>query len=270
MLLPNDMMLGDADHSGVPDVAVGRFLATDATELSCMVAKTVIHDRKHPWNQAVLVADWDGEGADYFDFSGYVCEFSEELSTANWNTDVYSCSTVSGFCEIWNSFYEVDVRDNLQEGRDLFYYLGHSSDTMIGRSSSLGCYLVKTSDMINADWSYAPLAFGMGCRMGRYTSLDVVNLSSCLMETAVKNPSSGFSAVISSSGYLYRGEARTLTELFSDEVNLYGAKRLGDAWTAVLDQFGAAGLSHIEHTVLLGDPSMPVYKPRYPTVIKLR
>ena len=208
LLLPNDMMLGDADDSGVPDVAVGRFLATDATELANMVAKTVNHDLKHPWNNAVLVSDWNGEAPDYFNFSGVVSAFSSELSAGGWNTDYYYCSSSSGFSVIWKYFYGVDAWDNLQEGRDFFYYLGHSSDTMMGHSGSPGGYLMKNADLINADWSYAPPAMCLGCRMGRYTSLDVVNLSSCIMEAAVKNPSSAFSSVISSAGYMDLNEAR--------------------------------------------------------------
>jgi hypothetical protein len=90
------------------------------------------------------------------------------------------------------------------------------------------------------------------------------------METAVKNPSSAFSSLISSAGYITFGDAKALSDLFSDEINLYGAKRVGDAWVAALDQFGAGGVADISHTVLLGDPSMPVYRLRYPTILKIK
>ncbi|MFO7936382.1 MAG: C25 family cysteine peptidase [Kiritimatiellia bacterium] len=269
LLLPCDMMLGDADRGGVPDVAVGRFLATDAAELSNMVAKTLTHDLKNSWNRAVLVSGLGGEEYAYYNFSGFVSDFSCELASAGWNTNLYSCSIASGFSGFWKNDYAVDVWDEFMAGRDFFYYLGHSSDTVMGHSESSGGFLLKSVDLQYAEWDYAPFAFCMGCRMGRYTSLDVVNLTSCLMETAVKNPSSAFSAVITSSGYVYPGEAQALTELFSDEVNLYGAQRLGDAWCAALEQTGADDLAHIEHVVLLGDPSMPLYKPYYPTVFKL-
>ncbi|MDA3926727.1 MAG: C25 family cysteine peptidase [Kiritimatiellae bacterium] len=270
LLLPNDMMLGDADSNGIPDVAVGRFLATDSTELSHMVAKTVNHDLNHPWNRAVLVSDWNDYDGHFSNFSGATTAFSDDLSSGGWNTDVYHCTSDIGFGPIWDYMYDVDALDNLQDGRDLFYYLGHSSDTLMGHSSADHKYILNNSRLSSADWSYAPFAMCLGCRMGRYTSLDVVNLSTCIMEVAMKNPSSAFSGSISAAGYLTYGDAKALTELISDEINLYGAKRIGDAWSATLDQYGSGNLADIQHVVFLGDPSMPVYKPRYPTIFKLR
>ncbi len=270
LLLPNDMMLGDADNNGVPEVAVGRFLATDSSELSNMITKTVNHDSAHPWNRAVVVSDWDYALNFSFNFFSVASGFSGELSASGWNTDYYYCSSDTGFGPIWNYMYVVDAWDNLQEGRDLFYYLGHSSDTLMGHAGNPGQYLLKNEDLAKADWPYSPLAICLGCRMGRYTSLDVVGLSTCIMETAMKNPASGFSSVISTAGYISFGDAKVLTELLSDEINLYGAKRVGDAWTAALGQIGAADLADIQHTVLLGDPSMPIYKPSYPTILKIK
>ena len=271
LLLPDDLMLGDADQDGVPEVAVGRFLATDATELANMVAKTVGHDRNHPWNRAVIVGDWNGPPDFYYNFSGVCEDLRDDFDAAGWHTDYYYCASDTGFNLIWkNTYYETGLWYDLQEGRDFFYYLGHSSDTVMGHASSSGKYILNLSRMSAADWAYSPPALCMGCRMGRYTSLDVVGLSSCLMESAARNPSSAFSLLISSAGYMSFGDARVITELLSDEINLYGARRIGDAWTAAFDQFGAANLADVKHTVMLGDPSMPVYKPLYPTVIKLK
>lgn len=273
LLLPNDMMLGDADGNGVPDVAVGRFLATDASELSNMVFKTVAHDMKHSWKQAVVVSDWNGIYGQptYYNFEAYCSDLATEYVNGGWSTTHYHCATETGFNLIWkNTYYETGVWYDLQQGRDFFYYLGHSSDTLMGHASSSGKYLLSNSRLSTADWSYAPFAMCMGCRMGRYTALDVVNLHTCLMETALKNPSSGFSCLISAAGYLTFGDAKEISDLISDEINLYGARRLGDAWTAAMDQMGAAGLADIKHIVLLGDPSMPLCKPRYPTLIKIK
>ncbi len=279
LLLPNDMMLGDADNSGVPDVAVGRFLATDAAELAGMVAKTVAHDRKHPWNRAVLVADWNGPPSAYYNFSGAVQSFRNDLAGAGWNTDYYYCESDGGYTLVWkNSYYETGVWYDLHDGRDFFYYLGHSSDTVMGYGSSTGKYILKEKRdrpadygiVEESDWRYAPFAMAMGCRMGRYTSLDLVNLRPCIMEAAAKHPNSAFCGSVSSAGYISYGDAKALTELFLDEITLYGARRIGDAWIAALDQFGATGLAGVQHTVFLGDPSMPLYKPVYPTILKLK
>ena len=273
LLLPNDMMLGDGDGSGVPDVAVGRFLATDASELVNMVAKTVAHDMNHPWKEAVIVSDWNGVHGQfsYYDFNTYCSALASEYQIGSWDTTHYHCETETGFSPIWkNTYYQTGVWYDFQDGRDFFYYLGHSSDTLMGHASSSGKYILSNSRLSDADWTYAPFAMCMGCRMGRYTSLDVLNLSSCLMETAVKHPNSAFSSLISSAGYLTFGDAKAFSDLISDEINLYGTKRLGDAWVAALDQYGAGNVAEMQHVIFLGDPSMPVYKPRYPTIIKLR
>jgi len=273
LLLPNDMMLGDADNNGVPDVAVGRFLATDAAELAGMVAKTVTHDRKHPWNRALIVSDWNNTGNLYYNFNNVCTLLSSEYIQGGWDSDYYYCATDTGFNRVWkDTFYETGVWYDLQDGRDFFYYLGHSSDTQMGHSGLDGEYLLKDGGtrLINADWVYTPLAMCMGCRMGRYTSLDVKNLTPCLMETAVKNPSSVFSSVISAAGYLTFGDARSLSESFSDEINLYGALTVGDAYLATLDQMGAGGLQELQHLVLLGDPSMRLRKGEFGTVFKLQ
>ncbi|MFO7936473.1 MAG: C25 family cysteine peptidase [Kiritimatiellia bacterium] len=270
LLLPNDMMLGDADGSGVPEVAVGRFLATDATELSNMVSKTVTHDLKHTWNQALIVSDWNNTGSMYFDFESVAAQLNSDFLQRGWDTDYFYCENDSGFSSIWDYDFNPSAKDMLCEGRDFFYYLGHSSDRLMGHSGDDAKYLLNPERLNSADWMYAPLAMCMGCRMGRFTALDVVNFTYCLMETAVKNPYSGFSATFSSAGYLTFGDAKNVTELISDEINLYGAERLGDAITASLDQMGAAGVADVRDLVLLGDPSMPLYKPGYPTVIKIR
>jgi len=271
LLLPNDMMLGDADGDGVPDVAVGRFLASDAVQLSQMVAKTVRHDAEHPWNRIVIVSDWNSTGSAYYNFSGTCAALAADYTAGGWAATHYHCATESGFNVIWkDTYYETGIWYDLQEGRDMFYYLGHSSDTLMGHSNSSGKFLFNQSRISTADWSYAPLAMAMGCRMGRYTALDVVGLTTCLMETAVRNPTSAFAALITPAGYITFGDAREYSKLFSDEVNLYGARTVGDASLAVFDQMGAATLAGLQHLVLLGDPSLPVRRVKYGTVFKVQ
>jgi len=284
LLLPNDMMLGDTNDSGVPDVVVGRFLATDATELSDMVAKTVKHDAPHLWNRAIVVSDWDDPVGTSYDFSAFCDGLAADYADAGWDISRYSYPSAEGSVAIYkNIYYEETIWNNLHEGRDLFYYLGHSNDAGMGAGSYYTRHILNNvSKYVDpdykqqqmewrslklADWEYAPFGLCMGCRMGRYTSLDVVGLSACLMETAARNSDSGFSTTISAAGYLSNGDAKQISTIFSEELNLYGALRVGDAYIAALDQFGAAGLAHLQHLVLLGDPSMPLRKIKYGTVI---
>jgi len=272
LLLPNDMMLGDADGNGVPDVAVGRFLATDAFEISNMVAKTIAHDASHNWNQAVMVSDWNGTPgtSKYFKFSEHCAGLATNYSNGGWNVTHYPSMTEIGSTKIWSDTYrKTGVTYDFKEGRDLFYFIGHSSDLIMGHSPFSGKYFVKVDGIITADWEFAPFAMLLGCRMARYTSLDVVNLTVGLMEAAAKNPSSGFCSSISAAGYLSFGYAKELSNLFSNEINLYGACTVGDAYLAALSQLGAADLRNIQHLVLLGDPSMPVRKVKYGSVLKV-
>ncbi len=277
LLLPNDLILGDGDGDGVPDVAVGRLPATDAADLTNMVAKTVAHDLKNFWNRATSVADWNYYHGDDFDFSGVASAFSDDLSTSGWNSNYYYCDGDTGYPLIWDYMFAAnDIKRDLENGIDLFFFLGHSQDTLMGHSSGEDKFLFKISatyqnqrNLDLADWPYPPAAIALGCRMGRYTSLDVVNLTTCIMESAARNPDSAFSLSFSASGYLKFDDARALTELLAAEITLYRAGRFGDALLAAYDQIGAADLADIQHLVLLGDPAMPLYKPRYPTLIKI-
>lgn len=270
LLLPNDMMLGDADGNGVPDIVVGRFLAPDAAELSNMVAKTIVHDTPHVWNQALIVSDWDGPPDKYFNFTQYCAGLATSCSNAGWSVTHYPCKTDAGFTKVWqDTYYETGLSYDFPEGRDLFYFLGHSSDTLMGHGSGEGRNVFDRARMTAADWSYPPFAMALGCRMARYTSLDVVGLDTCLIERAVKNPSSAFCSIISAAGYLGFGEAKELSTLFAAEVSLYGARTVGDAYLAVLSQMGAADLISLRHLVLLGDPSMPIRRVKYGSVLKI-
>lgn len=286
LLLPNDMLLGDADGNNVPDVAVGRFLATDALELSNMVGKTIVHDTPHNWNQAVIVSDWNKNPGDlgYYDFDSYCNGLAGKYASSGWGAKHYHAEAKDGYSFVWkNDFEETGVYYDLQDGIDMVYFVGHSGDEVMGNSSSPYNHVfnvsvdpkqsavAKAKNLFFSNWEYAPFAMAMGCRMGRYTALDVVFCERvCLLEAAAKNPSSAFCSSISAAGYMSFGEATELSNLFANEVNLYGARTIGDAYLAALNQLGAAGLANIKHMVLLGDPSMPIWRVKYGSVLMLR
>jgi hypothetical protein len=74
---------------------------------------------------------------------------------------------------------------------------------------------------------------------------------------------------ISSAGYLSFQSSKIISEVLANELTVRKARRYGDAWLNTLQHFGAPGLSNLRYMVLLGDPSMSIDKPRYPTIIKL-
>ena len=256
LLLPSDLELGNATGGAVPEVAVGRFIANTADELSCMVNKTLRYELTETWKKkAVFAADWQNTGALYGNFPGIAFATAAGFPSAGWTLEeFYPAADQNYLGSLWkDTYYRTGVYYELQEGAGFFYYVGHSSDMLVGHSTD--DRLCNAAQLQAGDWTFAPVAVLMGCRMGRWTALDIKTQMQCVAEAGVRNRQSGFTAVISASGYMTTDEATSFSYAFRDQV-ASGALRLGDAWCGTLGALGDDETMELQHLTLLGDPSL--------------
>lgn len=256
IMVPRDMELGDVVGGGIPEVAVGRFTATNAVSLAQMVAKTIRYEQSAAWKRnAVFTADWQNEGAKYFNFSGVASNTAAGFAAAGWQARGFYAWGSKNVRPFWNdTFTGTGAKVALNEGAGLFYYLGHSNDMLAGATTD--DRLFNLADLREAQWGFAPVALLMGCRMGRWTLLNFQEAGrQCLADAGLCMPHSGFTAVVSAAGYMQFDHAREFSYAFRDRVAA-GAVRLGDAWVGAFAALGDVGASRLWHMTLLGDPSL--------------
>lgn len=256
LLLPNDPVLGDVQGDAVPEVAVGRFLATNALELAHMVAKTIRYELTETWKRkAVFSCDWQNVGAKYANFQGIAESTAVSFPDAGWWLETfYPAPDQSYLAPLWrDTYYGTGISYELQEGAGFYYFVGHSSDLIAGNS---GANKLFDAPMLRAaSWPFAPVALLMGCRMGRWTLLDLKSEQQAIAEAGVRNPESGFAAVVSAAGYMTTAEAASFSQAFGGQI-ASGARRLGDVWRGAFATLGHDRALSLRHMVLLGDPSL--------------
>ncbi len=256
LLLPNDPVLGDVQGDAVPEVAVGRFLATNALELARMVEKTIRYELTETWKRkAVFSCDWQNVGAKYANFPGIAAATAAHFPEAGWWLETfYPAPDQSYLAPLWrDTYYGTGISYELQEGAGFYYFVGHSSDTVAG--NTMANKLFDAPMLRAASWPFAPVALLMGCRMGRWTLLDLKSEQQAIAEAGVRNPESGFAAVVSAAGYMTTAEAADFSQAFGGQIAA-GARRLGDVWRGAFATLGHDRALALRHMVLLGDPSL--------------
>jgi hypothetical protein len=253
LMLPNDFVLGEVVGGALPEVAVGRMLATNAVELAFMVGKTIGYELTEAWkSKAVFAADWQNTGDKYADFTSFASNTAVGFAEAGWAIRAF----YPGPDENYVRPYWVDgAEPELQAGAGLFYYVGHSSDAYAGGSVTPGYYWFSSDIFKAATWAFPPVGLFMGCRMGRWTLLDLRGQQQCISEAAVRNRFSGFVVAISTAGYSTAGDAAQYSYAFSDAVKA-GALRVGDAWRGAFERLGNSFASRYWHLTFLGDPAL--------------
>lgn len=259
LLLPNDPVLGDVAGDAVPEVAVGRFIATSAAELSNMVNKTIHYEITETWkNKAFFFGDVpDKIGTPYeylYDFTTFASNTSLKFVSGGWSADtIFADQDDLEFIDwLWDDGQD-GAYYKLLEGVGFFYFIGHANDVKAGGRTEGPNFI--TSDILwEADWQFAPAALLISCRLGRWTHYGGVNIYS-INEAGVRNPVSGFSAVISPAGYMQPEDARDYSYAFGAAVAA-GALRLGDAWRGTFENMGGTASERLRHMTFLGDPAL--------------
>jgi hypothetical protein len=260
-LYPNDPVLGDVAGDAVPEVAVGRLIATNVAELVCMVTKTIRYELTETWkNKGLFVAceqlnTWD------INFSNFVAVTADGFESGGWTASrFYPKTDATGtynMTVMWEDYNGEGVSLSLSQGAGFLYYFGHSNDEFLGVGGALGNYFVKPATLSSGTWPFAPVALLVGCRIGRWTFLDLKDFRQCVAEAGFRNPTSGFAAVVSPSGYMESSEATGFSNGFRDAIAA-GALRLGDAYLAGFAAVSPTQAARLSHMTLLGDPSVTI------------
>ena len=250
-------MLGDVKGDAVPEVAVGRFIATNAAGLSNMVYKTIWYDITEAWKDTALFFADVPEVGTVYDFTAIASDTSLNFEDGGWTADRIFAGQgdASRLDLLWkNSIAQTGAYYKLLSGVGFFYFNGHSSDTLAGGGDGTKHFL--TRDILNeADWPFAPAALLLGCRLGRWNRC-IAN-SYAINAAGARNPTSGFAAVISPAGYMDPADARDYSLAFGKAVGA-GAQRLGDAWRVAFEIMGGAAAERLRHMTFLGDPALTV------------
>lgn len=260
LMAPNDMILGNGSGSSVPEVAVGRFIATNAAELASMVAKTIRYELTAPWKSRGTFVASTQLAEDTINFSNLVSQAVTSFAAGGWTPKAFYPYGILTLSKLWQNTSvtpQTGASIELQSGSGILYYFGHSSDQMLGTASSgTGCF-VNQATLRTASWPFAPVLFVAGCRAGRWTLYDFTGTYQNLAEAGVRNPQSGFAATISAAGYMSESEAVGFANGFRNAVS-DGALRLGDAWCAAFGAVGASVAQSLQHLSLLGDPALVI------------
>jgi hypothetical protein len=259
LMLPNDVVLGNATGGAVPEVAVGRFIATNVDELTNMVAKTIRYELTETWkNKAIFAACKQLYGNDP-DFSNIVANTAARFVSDGWSSkEFYPRPSSYSMTVMWEDTYrQTGARYELDKGSGFLYYFGHSSDQILGTGGTGGNYFLKSDMLKSVTNAFAPVALLLGCRLGRWTILDMPGVIQCVCEAGIRNKKSGFAAAIGPTGYIEPEQAVAFSYAFGERVAA-GALRLGDVWRGTFAALGDDASAALQHMALLGDPSLVI------------
>jgi hypothetical protein len=255
ILPPNDVILGDADFDGVPDVAVGRFIASNLGQLSNMVGKAIGYERSGVWKYPAACGCSADTVLPPTAFGSTTEALAGSLSASGWRP--LAAVPASGS----DSSTKPLLLDMLEGGCGFLFFLGHGSDTVL-RISGSSTDLLKfntASGFAEIDrWPYPVVALILGCRFGRWTTWNVEAPyavgTCCGAALAAYAEGRGFAASIVSSGYAADADACLYGEAFGDEL-AGGASRLGDAWLGAFRSVGLSAVTNLYDLAFLGDPA---------------
>ncbi len=244
-----DSKLGDLDGDGVPEVAVGRLPAKNASELSVMVSSIVLYeaDFESDWQKAlVFAADVREPGLP---------------SPADFARD---SEVIAGRVPASHPIHRV-YRDDLPAatGRDqlighfnsgagIIHFTGHGNPTTMGQSKT--GVLMSTSNLGQIQNTRRPVLVALSCLIGRFESPGQNSLGEQLMAS----PGGGTVAVWAPSGLSHHPSAALLGDAFYAQLFEQGSGSLGLAVLRARQAVAsiAAGQETFATYNLLGDPAL--------------
>ncbi|MBN1268963.1 MAG: hypothetical protein JXB04_05205, partial [Kiritimatiellae bacterium] len=237
----SDSWYGDVDDDGVPDIAVGRLPALDATELNALVSRIIAYEEGEggAWKQTMVLA------ADNPDHGGNFEGSSEEVE--GFVPRDYGVQKVY-LSELAPAEAKALFIGAMNEGSAFVNFYGHGGmDVMTGEG------LLKSADagaLTNAP--RLPVVVSMSCLLGRYGVPNYDCLSEALMLS-----DGGAVAAWSPSGQSYNQAAAKLASGFYTAVFHEGIGILGDAILRAMQAYDdPKRMWMLMIYNLLGDPAM--------------
>jgi len=230
-----------------PPMAIGRFPAQNAPQLSAMVEKTVAYETQQPgassgWvDDALLVQDGDPS------FEGAAQRLAEQLDAKGYQ--VYRLEAGPG------DNVQHSVISALNQGVGLISYVGHGSEGSWGGGEAL-----QNSDVqLLTNSTRLPVLSTFTCRSGSFASPQ----SDSLAESLLRASGGGIIAAVAPAGRIANGQEVALAERFQEQLLSGTNERLGDAMLGLYAEMqGAAARREALTAVnLLGDPALQVRRP---------
>ncbi len=239
-LFASDSVLGDVvGNDGVPEIAVGRLPAANATELQALVNKIIAYESGAGSNRVLLLADNPDGGGNFPADSDTVAA----LLPGNIAADKVYLSQAT----------LADARQQLfgalAGGVGLVNYIGHGG---IDRFASEGLWL--TSDVATLANTRFPVVAALTCIAGQYALPGYDSLG----ESLLLKSGGGAAAFWGPSGLSENEQAKLLDQQFVRAVYVDGERVLGDAILKAMRGYvqGGAPASLLNIYNLLGDPAL--------------
>ncbi len=239
----SDVLFGDLDRDGRPEIAIGRLPVHTEEELLRVIGQMDDYSsRSVDRPQALVLADRPDEGG------GFIAN-AEELGSRLDGT-----FTVE---KILNEASDLPtVRERLMQGLaagvSLFNYIGH------GGRDRLGSGYLTVGEVGTVDFGpQQPLVVAMTCAAGQFGLPGTTCLGEALLSRTGRAPV----AVWSPSGFSIDFQAHQLNLLLADELSRQPVgTRLGDTLKRTITAYRDIGGDPVSPTIynLLGDPALPL------------
>jgi hypothetical protein len=232
------------DENGIPRVAIGRFPAQNAPQLTNMVSKTIAYEATlaegdQSWRQEALVV---ADDEPYFDETAV--NLAAYLDEGGY--DVYRL----------HMSYDDRVRNNIlsaiNQGVGLVSYVGHGSESNWGDEA-----VFQSSDAQTLyNGGRLPIFDTFTCRNGFFA--DPRNDS--LAESLLQANGGGIVAAVAPSGSIPELQQLPLTMLFHEQIMAHGPQRLGERLVAMYEavEKTPALRQALAPVNLLGDPALKI------------
>ncbi len=239
----SDVLFGDPDRDGRPEIAIGRLPVHTEEQLLRLIGQMDDYgSRTVDRPKALVLADRPDDGG------GFIAN-AEELGSRLDGTFAVE--------KILNEASDLPtVRDRLMHGLaggvSLFNYIGH------GGRDRLGSGYLTADEVGSVDFGpQQPLVVAMTCAAGQFGLPGTTCLGEALLSRTGRAPV----AVWSPSGFSIDFQAHQLDLLLADELSRQPVgTRLGDTLKRTITAYHDSGGDQVSPTIynLLGDPALPL------------
>ncbi|MBN2477405.1 MAG: putative Ig domain-containing protein [Pirellulales bacterium] len=236
----------DSGDDWYPEIPVGRFSVTNATELGNVIAKTIWYETSSsgPWtNHATFMASQDN--------------YQITEGTHDYVIDTYMDPlgyTSDRLYQVTHGATTQDTRNSFNTGTALGVYSGHGSETSWADGPPFSQSDVRS--LTNA--GMYPLVFSFACVTGSF------QVGECFMETWLRQADKAAVVAVGSSVNSYWTEDDILERVLFDAIYDEGYVGIGDAWVHArelyLAHFGSGSTTrrYFEMYNIMGDPTVVV------------
>lgn len=269
MLDDNEAISSGSSYRGIPDVAVGRFPCTNATDAKVLVDKTIAYATSSPsgsWQNTLMFLGDDGNNNTHMEAANKAAEKVRatypgyNIRKVMW--DAYtrvSTSTGHRYPDVTNI-----IKQQVSEGALIMDYAGHGSETSISHEAVLGI-----KDFAEFNNPNLPLWITASCDIMPFDSGNET-----IGETTILNERGGAVAFYGTTRTVYASYNSVINTAFLLHVLSHDetgkAMTLGEAQRLTKQELVQKGtdtsVNKLQYT-LLGDPALRLALPSLSVVI---